>query len=54
MTVTFLHVRGLTPDMYAVGPAGWSPSQANAGRKPADVRVGHVRGLTPGMAKGDA
>ena len=54
MTVTFPHVRGLAPDMYAVGPAGWSASQANAGRKRADVRVSHVRGLTPDMAKGDA
>jgi hypothetical protein len=54
MTVTFPHVRGLAPDMYAVGPAEWSASQANAGRKPADVRVSHVWGLTPGMAKGDA
>jgi len=54
MTVTFAHVRGLTPDVYAAGPAEWSASQANAGRKRADVRVGHVRGLTPGTAKRDA
>jgi hypothetical protein len=54
MTVTFPHVRGLTPATSAVGPAEWSASQENAGRKRADVRVGHVRGLTPGTAKRDA
>ena len=54
MTVTFPHVRGLTPDMYAVGPAESqraSQMQEGSGQMSAS---GHVRGLTPGMAKGDA